>query len=58
MIARGSDLGLFSEEIDPTGGEFLGNLPQGLSHLSLINAAFALADQPGTSSARFGVVER
>jgi GH15 family glucan-1,4-alpha-glucosidase len=38
-----SDLGLLSEEAEPRTGELLGNFPQALSHVGLINAAWALS---------------
>jgi len=42
IVERASPLGLYSEEIDPKTGEFLGNFPQAFSHLGLIQSLLNL----------------
>ncbi|HEY5265713.1 MAG TPA: glycoside hydrolase family 15 protein [Acidimicrobiales bacterium] len=47
LVGAASTLGLFGEELDPKNGRHLGNFPQALTHLSLINAVLHVieADQ-------------
>jgi GH15 family glucan-1,4-alpha-glucosidase len=46
VLAARNDVGLLSEEYEPPSGRFRGNFPQALSHLSLVNTAFALTENP------------
>jgi hypothetical protein len=49
LTGLAGDLGLFAEETDPWTGEQLGNLPQALTHIGLINAALCLHGEDGSA---------
>jgi GH15 family glucan-1,4-alpha-glucosidase len=44
LLAHGSPLDLYGEEIDPRTGRHLGNFPQAFTHLALINAVMRVID--------------
>jgi GH15 family glucan-1,4-alpha-glucosidase len=54
VTETGNDLGLFAEEFDPDTGEMLGNFPQALTHLGVINAALNLEGRPSGKGRRSG----
>jgi GH15 family glucan-1,4-alpha-glucosidase len=43
LLALGNDLGLFAEEYDPRARRMLGNFPQALTHMALVNTARLLS---------------
>jgi GH15 family glucan-1,4-alpha-glucosidase len=47
-----NDVGLLSEEYDPSTGQMLGNFPQAFSHVALINTAANLSTAQGPSKMR------
>lgn len=47
MAARANHVGLYSEEIAPGSGRFLGNFPQALTHIGFINSLLYLAAAEG-----------
>ncbi|MGH8668625.1 MAG: glycoside hydrolase family 15 protein [Burkholderiales bacterium] len=43
LVALANDVGLLSEEYDPSAPRFLGNFPQAFSHIALVNTAMNLS---------------
>lgn len=54
LLALRNDVGLMAEEYDPQAKTFLGNFPQALSHLALVNTAHSLSCEPHAVRASLG----
>jgi GH15 family glucan-1,4-alpha-glucosidase len=52
LLAIRNDVGLLAEEYDPATRRFLGNFPQALSHIGLVNTAHNLARAAGPARTR------
>jgi GH15 family glucan-1,4-alpha-glucosidase len=57
LLAISNDLGLLSEEYDPSAKRLLGNYPQAFTHVGLVNSAYNLSKHtgPGHQRGRRGV---
>jgi GH15 family glucan-1,4-alpha-glucosidase len=52
LVALANDVGLLAEEYDPKAKRLLGNFPQALSHIALVNSARNLSELTGPSQDR------
>jgi GH15 family glucan-1,4-alpha-glucosidase len=57
LLELRNDVGLLSEEYDPRARHLLGNFPQALSHVALINTARNLSHRGGPGEHRSGGME-
>ena len=55
LIGLCNDVGLLSEEYDPVEGRLLGNFPQAMSHVALVNTAANLTGRVGPARSRSGL---
>jgi GH15 family glucan-1,4-alpha-glucosidase len=54
LLELRNDVGLLAEEYDPEAERLVGNFPQALSHLSLVNTVYSLTQQSGPAQHRQG----
>lgn len=54
LIALVNDVGLIAEEYDAKASRMLGNFPQAMTHVSLINTAYNLSGSTGPAHVRSG----
>ena len=52
LLSLRNDVGLLSEEYDPEAGRLVGNFPQALSHIALVNSAFEVSRVSGPGKQR------
>ena len=52
LVGVSNDVGLLSEEIDPTSGRLVGNFPQAFTHVALVNTAHNLTRTQGPAVRR------
>jgi len=55
LIGVANDVGLLAEEYDPQAGRLLGNFPQAMSHVALVNTAANLTGTVSPARSRSGV---
>jgi GH15 family glucan-1,4-alpha-glucosidase len=58
LLELGNDLGLFGEEYDPRAKRMLGNFPQALTHMAVVNTARLLSMPHGKAKEAAGRGER
>jgi GH15 family glucan-1,4-alpha-glucosidase len=58
LLALRNDVGLLSEEYDAAAKRLVGNFPQALSHLSLVNTAYTLSTGSGPAQHRQSTNDR